>query len=250
MLDTKKIEKIVFCDIESVSQYPSFKDMPEKWQDLFKKRFKKEVAEIDENMPSDAADYAYEELYTAKAGLHAEFGKIVCISCGILKESAEGYDLKVVSYTNEDEVALLAAFIKGMNKVLDQPLHNPNYFMCFHGAFLFDIPYIGKRMLYNRMPVPKALDLSESKPWDIKHILCTNSLMKWGQFDGGVNLDLLAASLEVESSKTDMDGSMVKEVYWNDKDLNRIKEYCQADVRTLSECVLKIKGIYRKVTIK
>lgn len=249
MLDTKKIDKIVFADIETVSQYASFKDMPQKWQELFLKRFKKEVAELEE-LPADAYAYGIEDLYTAKAGLHAEFGKIVCISCGLLKEENSEYNLKIVSYTNEDEVALLAAFIKGMSKVLDQPLHNPDWYLCFHGALLFDIPFIGKRLLYNRMPVHKALDVSEVKPWEVKHIICTNSLMKFGQYDGVVGLDLLAASLGVESSKTDMDGSMVKEVYWKDKDLNRIKEYCQADVRTLSECVLKIKGIYKTVTIK
>lgn len=250
MLDTKKIEKIVFLDIEAVPQHPSFISMPEKWRELFKSRFKKEFAELDEMHP-DAYAYACEELYQSKGGLFAEWGKIVCISYGVLKEEGEGYVLKSVSHAGEDEAAILAAFLKSMDKVLNQPLLNPEWYLCSHAGLLYDYPFMGKRLLYNRMSIPKSLELGEMKPWDIKHIVDTNAVMKWGLYDGVVSLDLLAASLGVESSKTDMDGSKVSEVYWKDKDIERIKKYCVQDIRVLAECVLRMKGVFNKsVTVK
>jgi len=46
----------------------------------------------------------------------------------------------------------------------------------------------------------------------------------------------------VPTPKDDIDGSMVGEVYWKEKDLARIVTYCQKDVVTVAQVYLRMQG--------
>jgi hypothetical protein len=49
----------------------------------------------------------------------------------------------------------------------------------------------------------------------------------------------LACSLGIDSPKEDIDGSQVHKTYWEDKGLERIKEYCERDVMTVMNILKK-----------
>ena len=254
MLSSRQIDKIVFLDIETTSQYPTLKDSPEKYQKLFLRRFKTDVEKINDRLKADSSlehSKLIEELYNIKAPLHPEFGRILCISCGMLTPNAEGleeYTAKIVSYGDEDESLLLKKFEKHLNKILTAP---QLYGLCGHNALSFDFPFIAKRMLFNGVTVPKALDFEE-KVWNLTHLICTKQAFAMGVYDSAVSLDTLAYNFGIESSKDaeSMDGSDVKDVFWLEKDLARITRYCEADVLALMQIFLKMKGNKSKVVIK
>ena len=259
MLSARQIDKIVFLDIETTSQYPTLKDAPEKYQKLFLRRFKADVERIEDKVEADPSletSTLLEELYNIKAPLQAEFGRILCISCGMLtkqqpettEDENNNYVAKIVTYTNEDEEQLLLKFNKQMSKILTAP---QIYGLCGHHAVVFDFPFIAKRMMLNGIAIPKALSF-EDKPWNLTHLMCTKQAYAMGVYDSAISLDMLAYSLGVKSSKEaeDMDGSDVKDTYWIKKDLAKICRYCEADVLALMEIFLKMKGIKGSVTVQ
>jgi predicted PolB exonuclease-like 3'-5' exonuclease len=103
-------------------------------------------------------------------------------------------------------------------------------------------------MIINGIELPAMFDFSESKPWDLVHFIDTKVVWKFGSYDNNVSLDLLCATLGVESPKTDMSGDKVKDVFWIEKDLKKIAEYCEGDVYALASCYLKMKNIQTKLT--
>lgn len=262
MLNSRPVDKIIFIDIESTTQYPTFKDMPENFQKLFKKQFKNKFKE--RNVEEIIADkYLYEReheiIYSETAPLHAPWAKIVCISVGSFVEENITDDFKgdltfsSKSFYGHDEKKLLNEFYEGLKhqnkKILDYPF-NPTYHFSGHAIKLFDFPMIAKRFILNRMPLPALLDYGHKKPWELDFMADTLEVFKYGQFDGAVGLDMLAATFGVESSKNDMDGGMVKDVYWKEKDLDRIERYCREDVRVSAEVYLRLKNMSNKVNMK
>lgn len=113
--------------------------------------------------------------------------------------------------------------------------------MCAHNGKEFDYPYIIRRMLINGISLPAMLNLSGKKPWEILH-QDTLDLWKFGDYKHYTSLELLAYIFGVNSPKDDIDGSMVAEVYYKEKNLKRIVEYCNKDVITLAQLYLKMKG--------
>lgn len=245
MLDSKPVEKIVFFDIETTSQSPTFKDLSEKMQGLFKKRFKKEFDDIDLNAPSDAVESAQEYVYSTKAPLYAEFGRILCISMGLLTKVGEEYQMKIVTYADDNEKVLLEKFLAGTAKITGT--FTPDYHWCAHNANIFDVPFITKRIILNRLTIPKLFDCAHLKPWEKNFIIDTKETWKFGVYDNNASLDLLCAIMDVPSSKDDIDGSQVKDMYWIEKDLKRICMYCEKDCVALATVYLRMKGIYNEV---
>lgn len=97
-------------------------------------------------------------------------------------------------------------------------------------------------MLINGLKIPKVLQLSGKKPWEINH-LDTMELWKFGDHKHFTSLNLLAAIFDLPTPKGDLDGSKVREVYYQQKDLNRIARYCENDVITLAQVLLRFKGL-------
>ncbi|MFK5855029.1 MAG: 3'-5' exonuclease [Bacteroidota bacterium] len=225
MLNQLKLENVLFLDIETVPQVPNFEDL----NDKFKMLWEKKSVQLMRNKPNTTAD----ELFSS-AGIYAEFGKIVCISCGF----SNGKEFRIKSFYGDDEKILLNEFAELLNKHYDN-----NYsLLCAHNGKEFDFPYIARRMLVTGVTLPNILDLAGKKPWEIRH-LDTMELWKFGDYKHYTSLELLAALFNIPTPKDDIDGSMVGNVYWVDKDLERIVTYCQKDVVTIAQLLRRYMGL-------
>jgi 3'-5' exonuclease len=223
MLSRLKLENILFLDIETVPVVSSFDQLTDDWKALWERKMQFQVNE------EQTADTLY-----PRAGIYAEFGKIICISIGAYTSNNTG--LKLKTFYGDDEKEILEGFAKLLNS-----LHS-NIILCAHNGKEFDFPYLCRRMLINGIKLPSILEISGKKPWEINHI-DTMELWKFGDYKHYTSLNLLSLIFNIPTSKDDIDGSDVHRVYWEEKDLERIKKYCQKDVITVAQLLLKFKGL-------
>jgi 3'-5' exonuclease len=177
-----------------------------------------------------------EDVYQ-RAGIYAEFGKIVCISVAFFYSQKNTTYLRVKSFYGDNEKDLLTDFQSLLNKWSEKK----NSFLCAHNGKEFDFPFIARRMLINGIKLPTILDVAGKKPWEVQ-FLDTMELWKFGDYKHYTSLNLLAHIFNLKSPKTDLDGSMVGKTYWEEKDLNKIVKYCEQDVLTVAQLYLKYKG--------
>ena len=227
MLKNLNYSKILFFDIETVPIKYDFKDLDERGQQLWSKytRFIQER----ENLNA-------EEVYE-KAGIYAEFGKVVCISLGFILQKDGETQIRLKSIANEEEQVLLQEFIDLLNSYYTAP----DFLFCAHNGKEFDIPFLCRRILINGKKIPNILNVSGKKPWEIKH-LDTMELWKFGDFKNYTSLDLLSYVFNIPTPKDDMDGSQVAKVFYEDKDLDRIIHYCEKDVVATIQLFRKYQG--------
>ncbi len=220
------VNELLVLDIETVPQSPSFADMDLSWQELFCDKVAKTVPE----------GMGWEEIYRKKAGILAEFGKIVCISIAYFQKNAnQSLSLKVKSIYGEDEVDILRSFTELCDKIYRL---NRNFQFAGHNIKEFDIPYICRRLLVNKMPLPAYLQLHDKKPWEVK-MFDTLNWWKFGDNKNYISLHLLANVLGLPSSKSDLDGSKVQDVYYQEMNLPRIAAYCEQDVILTANIILR-----------
>ena len=181
-------------------------------------------------------DLTAEEVYD-KAGIYAEFGRVVCISLGFVLQKEGETQIRIKSIANEDEIALLQEFLDLLNSYYD----SPDFLFCAHNGKEFDIPFLCRRILINNLKIPYMLNVSGKKPWEIKH-LDTMELWKFGDFKNYTSLDLLTYIFKIPTPKDDMDGSQVAKVFYQDKDLDRIIHYCEKDVVATIQLFRKYQG--------
>jgi len=225
MLENIKIGNILFLDIETVPAWSDYIEMPENFKHLWDKKsvyFRKN---------EETAANVYQ-----RAGIYAEFGKIVCISTGFVTENNYRKSLRIKSFWGDDEKIFLTEFATMVNKFFSSDYH----FLCAHNGKEFDFPYIARRMLINNIKVPKPFDLAGKKSWEVKH-LDTLELWKFGDYKHFTSLELLSAVFGIPTSKDDIDGSQVAEVYYKENDLKRIVKYCQKDVINIVQLFLKYR---------
>jgi uncharacterized protein YprB with RNaseH-like and TPR domain len=225
MLDDLRLENVLFLDIETVPAAPEFEELP----DEMKKLWEKKAENLKRNEPDITADQLYD-----RAGIYAEFGKIVCISCGFVN----GKEFRMKSFYGDDERILLEEFAQ----MLHQHYDTDRYLLCAHNGKEFDFPYIARRMLINGVKLPHILDTAGKKPWEVRH-LDTMELWKFGDYKHYTTLELLASIFNIPTPKDDIDGSMVGHVYWKEKDLDRIVTYCQKDVITVAQLLHRYMGL-------
>ena len=226
MLEQYPAENVMFLDIETVPQFPVFDQLAPELQNLWDKKsayFRKE---------EQKAEDVYE-----RAGIYAEFGKIICISAGVVFLRNGERFFKVKSFAGDDEVQLLQEF----GKVITGFCSDPKNQICGHNIKEFDIPFIARRMLINGIPLPPVMDIAGKKPWEVKY-LDTLDLWKFGDYKHYTSLALLTTIMGIPSPKDDIDGSQVASVYYNDKNLERIAIYCEKDVFATAQLFLKFKG--------
>ena len=221
------VEKILFLDIETVPEVYEFKDLDPKTAELYQQKasyFLKDGATV-------------EDVYQ-RAGIYAEFGKIVCISCGLVRDHAvTGKSIRMKSFASDDERELLLDFKKLLND-LDE---RGDFMLCGHNAKEFDFPFIARRMLIHGIELPKALDIAGKKPWEISH-LDTMDLWKFGDYKNFTSLALLCHIFKIPTPKDDISGADVARVYYEENDLKRIAVYCEKDVVALIQLFLKMQG--------
>lgn len=221
------LANIMFIDIETVSQYSSFSEVPDAWKDLWRRK-------AENILKGSKDDLTIEEIYD-RAGIYAEFGKIICISCGVLQGSGEQKSIVIKSFFSDDEKEVLAGFCGMLNKWTP----GSQKYLCAHNGKEFDFPYLCRRMVINNECIPALLSISGKRPWEM-NLLDTMELWKFGEYKNFTSLNLLSHVLNIPTSKDDIDGSMVGSVYWKEKNLPRIVEYCQKDVVTMAQIYLRL----------
>lgn len=223
MLDNVRKDNILFLDIETVPGYRDYNEVPDNIKSLWD--HKSSFLKKDELETSDS-------LYN-RAGIYAEFGKIICISVGYLHDD----NLRIKSFASHDERQLLAEFAELLNKSYNKS----NSLLCAHNGKEFDYPYISRRMIINGIKLPAILNISGKKPWDIK-LLDTMELWKFGDYKSYTSLALLTTILGIDTPKDDIKGSDVYKTYWEENDLERVVTYCQKDVIAIVQVFLRYKG--------
>lgn len=228
MLDNIKNEDVLFLDIETVPQQISYEELPSDLKPLWDK--KAGFLARNEETP--------DELYQ-RAGIYAEFGKIICISIGMLypDNGRMSWNLRLKTFYNDNEKILLGEFIELLNSIALKK----DIYLCAHNGKEFDFPYIARRILIHGLRLPKVLDTAGKKPWEVTH-LDTLELWRFGDYKHFTSLNLLTAIFGIPSPKDDIDGSQVASVYWEERDLKRIVKYCEKDVVALVQLFLKYKG--------
>ncbi|MCD6557096.1 MAG: 3'-5' exonuclease [Bacteroidales bacterium] len=223
MLNQIKNTQILFLDIETVPSCADFNDLSPLMQKLWEKKANY-LIKSEEETPSS--------IYQ-KAGIYAEFGKIICISAGFFT----GNTFRLKSFYGNDETKILNNF----NSLLNKSYNTPDKYLCAHNGKEFDYPYIARRMLINDITLPEILNLAGKKPWEIKH-LDTLELWKFGDYKHYTSLELLTTIFNIPTPKDDIDGSMVAEIYYKEKDIKRIAVYCEKDVVAVAQLYLKYKN--------
>lgn len=219
------LENILFLDIETVPEASSFDSLSKEAQELWEDKTRYQRKE----------EFTPEEYYE-RAGIWAEFGKIICISVGFFHLQASGKRFRLRSFAGEER-ELLQEF----STMLQEHYRHPKKLLCAHNGKEFDFPYLARRMLIHGLPLPDKLNLFGKKPWEVPH-LDTMELWKFGDFKHYTSLKLMAHVLGIPSPKEDIDGSMVRQVYYEDKDLDRIIKYCEQDVITVAQIILRLRN--------
>lgn len=228
MLNNVILKNVLVLDIETVPSIKSFEELPVKMQELWEEKAKWKT---EKNNISPA------EFYQDAAGIHAEFSKIICISVGYFKEVSNVYTFKLKSFFGHDEKQILENFSEMLNKYFNKP----EQLLCGHNAKEFDFPFIARRMLIHGIPLPSKLNMAGKKPWEIPH-LDTMELWKFGDYKNYTSLNLLAAVFNIATPKDDISGKDVRNVYWEENNLERIVTYCQKDVIAVAQLLLRFKG--------
>lgn len=211
---------ILFLDIETIPKYQNLEEAPETYQSLWKR---KENA-LNQWSTTKTIDYK-------RAGIYAEYGKIICISCGQIKYEDSEYILKITTFSSNDEMKLLTSFFSFLKDLPEKTI------LCAHNGKEFDFPYICRRGLIQNLILPDVLNISGKKPWEIKH-LDTLEMWKFGDYKNFTSLDVLANLFGIESPKKEMSGEDVYHYYYEKKDLKSIRSYCENDVVTLASVFL------------
>lgn len=225
MIDKIVLSNILFLDIETVPQNEFYNDLSSEAQELFSEKTQYQRKD----------EISAEEFYE-KAGIWAEFGKIICISVGYFTIKNAERQFRTKSFYGDEKELLL-----NFNQLIGSHFSNPAFVFCGHNIKEFDIPYLCRRMLINQIQIPEKLQLFGRKPWEISH-LDTLELWKFGDFKHYTSLKLLTHVLNIPSPKEDIDGSEVRNVYYNDQDIERIKKYCERDVVAVAQVFLRLRN--------
>ncbi|MDO5106459.1 3'-5' exonuclease [Capnocytophaga sp.] len=225
MLRKINLEDILFLDIETVPLFESYSQLSENEKDLWEDKTKYQRKD----------DFTGEEFYQ-RAGIWAEFGKIVCISVGYFSLRNEQRTFRVTSFFGEEPQIL-----NDFAQLVERHFSRPHKLLCAHNGKEFDFPYITRRMIINNIAVPVKLQLFGKKPWEIPH-LDTLEMWKFGDYKHFTSLKLLTHVLGIPSPKDDIDGSQVRDVFYNQKDIDRIVTYCEKDTVTVVQVFLRFRG--------
>lgn len=225
MISKLNLENILFLDIETVPETESFSDLDTIKQELWDAKSRYQRKE----------EFSADEFYD-RAGIWAEFGKIICISVGYFKMQGDIRTFRVTSFYG-DEIKIL----KDFKNLLISHFSGNKHLLCAHNGKEFDFPYIARRMIIHNIELPYKLNLFGKKPWEVPH-LDTLELWKFGDYKTYTSLKLLTNVLGIPSPKDDIDGSEVYRVYYEDKDIDRIITYCEKDTIAVAQIFLRLRG--------
>ena len=225
MLHKLNLDDILFLDIETVPLHQQYSELSAEAQMLWEEKTRYQRKE----------EFSAEEFY-GRAGIWAEFGKIVCISVGYFSFRHQQRTFRVTSFTGEEKNLL-----EDFSRLVNEHFSRPNKLFCAHNGKEFDFPYISRRMIINGIEIPQKLQLFGKKPWEIPH-LDTMEMWKFGDYKHYTSLKLLAHILGIPSPKDDIDGSEVRNVFYNEGDIDRIATYCEKDTITVAQILLRFRN--------
>jgi len=225
MLHKLNLDDILFLDIETVPLHEQYSELSAEAQMLWEEKTRYQRKE----------EFSAEEFYD-RAGIWAEFGKIVCISVGYFSFRHQQRTFRVTSFTGEEKNLL-----EDFSRLVNEHFSRPNKLFCAHNGKEFDFPYISRRMIINGIEIPQKLQLFGKKPWEIPH-LDTMEMWKFGDYKHYTSLKLLAHILGIPSPKDDIDGSEVRNVFYNEGDIDRIATYCEKDTITVAQILLRFRN--------
>ncbi|MBK0369673.1 3'-5' exonuclease [Flavobacterium agrisoli] len=224
MIEKINLNNILFLDIETVPETENYQQLDTEMQVLFEQKTQYQRKE----------DISAEDFYE-RAGIWAEFGKIVCLSVGFFANKNDIRNFRVTSFFGEE-----TKILKDFSNLLNNHFNNPQHLLCGHNAKEFDIPFIARRMIINQIAIPEKLNLFGKKPWEIPH-LDTLELWKFGDFKHYTSLKLLTKILGIPSPKGDIDGSEVAHVFYVEQDIDRIVTYCEKDTIAVAQIFLRLR---------
>lgn len=224
MIEKINLNNILFLDIETVPETEDFNSLDSELQELWQQKTQYQRKD----------DYSAEEFYD-RAGIWAEFGKIVCISVGYFANKSDIRNFRVTSFFGEE-----ATILKDFNNLLNNHFNQAQHLLCGHNIKEFDIPFLARRMIINNITIPNKLNLFGKKPWEILH-LDTLELWKFGDYKHYTSLKLMCKVLGIPSPKGDIDGSQVGQVYYVGKDIDRIITYCEKDTIAVAQIFLRLR---------
>ena len=225
MIHRLALDKILFLDIETVPLHEGFNDLEEEIKALWEQKTKYQRKD----------DFTPEEFYN-RAGIWAEFGKIICISVGYFVLKAKQRSFRLTSFYGSEKQIL-----NDFKGLIETHFNSPQHLLCGHNGKEFDFPFIARRMIINRISLPNKLNLFGKKPWEVPH-LDTLELWKFGDYKHYTSLKLLTAILGIASPKDDIDGSMVADVFYNEGDIDRIVKYCEKDTLAVAQIFLRFRN--------
>jgi DNA polymerase elongation subunit (family B) len=225
----KHLKNILFIDIETVSQESHFDSLDSRLKQLWLK--KASVIQNKDNLPD-------EDFYLKRSSIYAEFGKIICIGIGgIFFDDNLEPTLRVKMIRGESEAEILAQF----RAILEKHKAGANLMLCAHNGKEFDFPYICRRMLVHGITLPRILQVSGKKPWQIPHI-DTLDLWKFGDYKHYVSLELLATIFDIPDDESEVSGDQINHIYYIEKDRAKIELYCANDVKVLTQLYMKMNN--------
>ncbi|MDR3133542.1 MAG: 3'-5' exonuclease [Prevotellaceae bacterium] len=219
-----EIENVLFLDVETVPQAASYNDLPERMKNLWEKK----------SAYLRTEGQTAESMY-GRAGIWAEFGKIICISAGFVRTHEGKKVFRVKSFYGDDEKQLLMQFCGMLDAFFAR---KKSAQLCAHNGKEFDFPYIARRLLINGLALPRVLNVAGCKPWEVP-FLDTMELWKFGDYKHFCSLDLLTTVLDIPTPKDDIDGSRVAAVYYEEKNMERIVRYCEKDTMAAAQLLLR-----------
>lgn len=221
------MEHILFLDIETVPQQADPSLLDPEWNILWAKK----AELLSKHRNGDEPDVLYQ-----RAGIYAEFGKVICVSVGYFTKSPAQRQFRVTSFFSDSEVDVLKPFADLLNAHFGKRYR----YLCAHNGQEFDFPYLCRRFLINQIPLPKGLEIMGAKPWDNTHLLDTMRMWSFGDFKHFTSLQTLTKAFGIPSPKDDISGADVYAVYHQHHDLPRIATYCQKDVVGLAHLYCRL----------
>ncbi|MEO1655281.1 MAG: 3'-5' exonuclease [Bacteroidota bacterium] len=228
MFSKDDLAKMLFIDIETVRGESSYESLKPGLQQMWEAKARY-ISSEEEKSPA--------EKYYERAGIYAEFGKVVCISLGRIHWKEEEPQFILRSFFGEDEALILSQF----KRLLDEARFR-GWSLCAHNGKEFDFPYLCRRYLINQIPLPRILQVQGKKPWEVP-FLDTMELWKFGDYKNYTKLELLCQVFGIPSPKDDIDGSQVGKVFWEESAVDRIAQYCEKDVLATAQVMLRYANL-------
>ena len=144
----EQLSNILFLDIETASSTESFAELDPRLQPewIRKERLIRRESVLEPG-----------ELFFDRAGIHAEFGKVICVGVGFFqaKKKEKKYLFRSKVFAQEEEKETLLE----LKTLLDKK----KWMLCAHNGKEFDFPYL--------CPRPAALHLTPSQFVDVQCLL-------------------------------------------------------------------------------